>query len=130
MSFHSPISVASAAFTGTSTDDQPSCTLWYIRRQLGRGDYGDRRMVSYVCKLISAEGFPPPLPSLVKRQLTREVNAHSRWIKSAVDAWILDFLPPANAAAVDRVAMAAAAAAMDRAAEGLGRLTVIDGGRA
>lgn len=113
-----------------SADDEPTCTLWYIRRQLGRGDYGDRRMVTYVAKLITAEGFPPPLPSMVKRNLSRQVTVGSRWIKSAVDAWILDFLPPANAAAVDRVAMAAAAAEMDRAATSLGNLRVIDGGRA
>lgn len=111
-------------------DDEPTCTLWYIRRQLGRGDYGDRRMVSYVAKLISREGFPPPLPALQRNELTNQVTASSRWIKSAVDAWILDFLPPANAAAVDRVAMAAAAAEMDRAAGNLGRLTLIAGGRA
>ena len=124
MSYHSPLAAPLPA------DDEPTCTLWHIRKQLGRQDYGDKRMVTYVCKLISTEGFPPPLPSMIKRRLSREVGPNSRWIKSAVDAWILDFLPPANAAAVDRVAMAAAAAEMDRAATQLGRLTVIDGGRA
>lgn len=125
MTFPSQISAAIA-----SAEEEPTYTLWQIRRQLGRGDYGDRRMVTYVAKLISTQGFPPPLPSLVKRNLTREVTPNSRWIKSAVDAWILDFLPPTNAAAVDRVAMAAAAAEMDRAAGQLGSLRVIEGGRA
>jgi len=126
MAYRSQFSTALAL----PADDEPTCTLWYIRRQLGRGDYGDRRMVTYVAKLISAEGFPPPLPELVRSGISREVSPKSRWIKSAVDAWILDFLPPSNSAAVDRVAMAAAAVEMDRAAGELGRLTVIAGGRA
>jgi hypothetical protein len=125
MSFHSQISAAA-----TPAADAPTCTLAYIKRQLGRGDFGDRRMCTYVRALIAGEGFPPPLPCLIKRELTREVTPKSRWIRASVDAWIEDFLPPANAAAVDRAAMAAAAEEMDRAAGNLGSLTLISGGRA
>lgn len=112
-------------------DAAPTCTLAYIKRQLGRGDYGDRRMCTFVKALIAAEGFPPPLPCMIRRKLTREVTPKSSWIKASVDAWVEDFLPPANAAAVDRLAMAAAAADLDAAAANLGRsLTLIEGGRA
>jgi len=130
MSLHTvPPSASRVAFAPPS-DDAPTCTLSYIKRQLGRGDFGDRRMCTYVRALMQHEGFPPPLPCLVKRELTREVTPKSRWIRSAVDAWIEDFLPPANAAAVDRIAQLQAADDMDAAAANLGRLAVIQGGRA
>jgi len=110
-------------------DDEPTCNLWYIRRQLGRFEYGDRRMVSYVTRLIEQAAFPPPLPTLSTRsaELITAVTPHSRWLRVAVDAWLADFLPPAAQVAVDRAAQAAAAAAMDHAA---GQLTLIRGGRA
>jgi len=131
MSLHfSPPSVTATALPPAPID-APTCTLSYIKRQLGRGDFGDRRMCTYVRALIQQEGFPPPLPCMLRGgTLTREVTPKSRWIRSAVDAWIEDFLPPANAAAVDRLAQAAAASEMDSMAANLGRLTVITGGRA
>lgn len=109
------------------SDDEPTCNLFYIRRQLGRQNYGERRMVSYVALLIEQHGFPPPLPTLVRHKLVRGVTVDSRWHRAAVDAWLGDFLPPANFAQVDRAAMAAAAEEMDANA---GNLRLIRGGRA
>lgn len=119
MSVHSRVAAAEA-------DDRPTCSLWYIRRELGRHDYSDRRMVGYVTALIRELGFPPPLPSMVKKELTTSVTQHSHWLRSSVDAWLNDFLPPANAASVDRAAQAAAATEMDAAAHGL---RLVRGGR-
>lgn len=107
-------------------DDQPTCNLYYIRRQLGRQNYGDRRMVTYVGLLIDRHGFPPPLPTLVRAGLVTGVTSDSRWHRGAVDAWLDDFLPPDNSAQVDRAALTAAASEMDNAA---GHLQLIRGGR-
>lgn len=102
--------------------------IWYIRRRLGRTDYKDRRIVRLVSLLIAEKGFPPPLPCLKGKRLMEEVTTHSEWLRPAVDAWLVDFLPPDNAMSVDRAAMADAAREMDEAAGNLG-LRVIAGGR-
>jgi len=106
--------------------DEHTCSLWYIRARLGRRDYQDKRMVAYVTRLIEAQSFPPPLPCLKGQDLCAAVTAKSRWLRPAVDAWLEDFLPPANAAQVDQAALNAAAHEMDAAAHGL---TLIAGGR-
>lgn len=119
-----------ASLAHPSEVDEPTCTLWYIQNRLGRSDYGERRMVTYVTLLIREHDFPPPLPTLRRGILTRDVVARSRWIRTAVDAWLEDFLPPANAEALDKAARRAAADDMDEAARNLGRLTLVQGGRA
>lgn len=116
-------------------DDEPTCTLSYVCYHLGRSDYGDRRRITYVRKLVETYGFPKPLPTLSRgcAELTQDVVAHSRWLRAAVDQWLRDFLPPEAAAGIDAEAKALAAAEMDAAAQGLGRrrghVHVIDGGR-
>lgn len=113
-------------------DDDPetrTCTILYIRRELGRGDCGDKRLISHVQALVDEMGFPPPLPCSVKGRagLTRAVTMNSRWIRAAVDAWLEDWTtPPPVAATLDRKAHEAAAAEMDAAAKGL---RLIRGGR-
>ena len=107
--------------------DAPTCTIHFVRNALGRSDYGDAKMVSYVEKLISDYGFPPPLPSMKGKDITGDVTPGSRWFRDGVLAWLADFLPPDSAAAVDRHAQAAAAEEMDAAA---GNLRLVAGGRA
>ncbi|WP_310532536.1 hypothetical protein [Novosphingobium sp.] len=108
-------------------DPEPTCTLPWVRLQLGAQELTSGRLVRYVGLLIAERGFPPPLPNFSQRTgLSDEVTKDSRWIRSAVEAWLLDFLPPANAGAVDAAAMKAAAAEMDAAA---GNLRLIQGGR-
>lgn len=104
-----------------------TCTIWQIRLMLGRGDYGDRRIVAYLTGLVADFGFPPPLPHEKRGRVISGVTISSRWLRNAVDAWIDDFLPPDAAAAIDRAAQAAAADEMDGAAFGL---KLIRGGRA
>ncbi len=106
-----------------------ACTIFYIRRELGRQDYGDRRLVSYVQQLIVDHGFPPPLPAARKGRagLSTDVCMESRWIRAAVDAWIADWLPPDSGAALIRADKTAAAEEMDAAAL---HLQVVTGGRA
>lgn len=98
-----------------------ACSLWYVRRALGRLDYGDDRIVAYLQQLVDGFGFPAPLPCAVKGQrgLTRAVTVSSCWIRAAVDAWLDEWTPPGLAAALDARAMAAAASDMDARAASL-----------
>lgn len=108
--------------------DEPTCTLYYIRQRLGRRDFKEGRFIKYLGLLIAERGFPPPLPDMIGPRLVDKVTHRSRWLRDAVDAWLEDFLPPDNAAQVDRAAQQAAAADMDAAAQNLG-LRLIAGGR-
>lgn len=117
------------AGAGAAEDDGAefdTCTIWWIRARLGRRAYGDRRLVRFVALLIADEGFPPPLPALRGQRLDKSVTTASVWIRSAVEAWLADWLPPASAAALDAAACRQAAAEMDEAAA---TLRLIDGGR-
>lgn len=127
-------SLRASGFLGSHADpDAPrTCTLGYIRAALGRRDYGDKRMVTYVTLLVEHHGFPKPLPTLRKKALTGAVTPDSNWLRDAVDAWLEDFLPPEAGAQLDAAAKAAAAADMDNAAAqlGRGRLRVVGGSQA
>lgn len=114
-----------------SGTDAPPVGILYIRQRLGRTDFKNRRIVQYVSLLVRDKGFPPPLPSMVRNELTEDVTMKSQWFRHAVDAWIDDFLPPDNAMSVDTAAKAAAALDMDAAAAGLGgrNLRLVAGGR-
>lgn len=126
MSLHSPMLGAIDA----EDADEPTCTLSYIRRRLGRLDFREGRMVKYLGLLIQDRGFPPPLPDMIGSRLVLTVTPRSRWLRPAVDAWLEDTLPPDNAGQVDHVARQAAAAAMDAAAFNLGGpLRLVAGGR-
>jgi hypothetical protein len=118
-----PRSLPSPAARLDADPEARSCTIYYIRRELGRFDYGDRRLVTYVQGLIDNCGFPPPWPVNHKRNgITRAVTPESRWPRAAVDAWLDEWTPPGLAMAIDAKAMAAAATDMDAAAAGLARL--------
>jgi hypothetical protein len=71
-----------------------TCTLWFIRRELGQHGYSDRRMVAYVTQLIDQHDFPRPLPAMCKGgALTSAVTSNSTWPRAAVEAWIEGWLP-------------------------------------
>lgn len=111
-------------------DTGPSCTLWHVGHALGFSG-SPALLASYVQQLVDECGFPPPFPSRLKgRGITRAVTAHSTFRRDAVGAWLDDFLPPDCAAALDTAALAQAAADMDSAAASLGRLMLVQGGRA
>lgn len=114
--------------------DEHSCTIWYIRRRLGRLDYGADRLATLIAGLIDQYGFPQPLPYLRAGALTQDVTDKASWIRTAVDQWLHDFLPPEAGAALDAAARREAADTMDQRAAGLqlgrGKLKLIDGGRA
>lgn len=129
MARHAPI-----PSPGADADDH-NCTIWYIRRRLGRLDYGIDRLTTLLKALIESHGFPPPLPYLRAGELTQDVSDKASWIRSVVDQWLLDFLPPEAGAALDAQARRQAADEMDARAANLqlGKargLKVIDGGRA
>lgn len=108
----------------------PTVSLRFIAARLGKRNYGLPRLRRYVTLLIEECGFPPPFPTLVTGKkgeadrLELGVAADSAWQREPVEAWLEDFLPPANAAALDARAEAAAAEAMDQAAE---RLRLVGG---
>lgn len=97
-----------------------TCTFGYVQGQLGQNTLSQRRMVEYLRKLIADHGFPPPLPAIVKGgALTREPHPSSRWLRTAVHAWLDGYIPPDCAATIDDQAFAAAALDMDAAATNL-----------
>lgn len=110
---------------GSDDDGTPTVGLPFIMRELGKRRYGLDRQIAYVTLLIGQCGFPPPYPEMIKGKrgepgrLELGVVSDSQWARPPVVAWIEDFLPPANAAALDERAQAAAAEEMDRAAGGL-----------
>ncbi|KUR80930.1 hypothetical protein [Novosphingobium sp. FSW06-99] len=94
-----------------------TCTLFYIRRELGQSAMSERRMIVYLRQLIAQHDFPRPLPLLLRDgTLTTQPHRRSAWIKSAVDAWLAGFIPPDCGATLDDQAHRAAAAEMDNAA--------------
>lgn len=131
MSHHSSIlsSPHRAAGRVAQGDAEPTCTLWFVGRELGKADFSATRLAAYVQGLVDQFGFPPPYPSLHRRALTRAVTPRSTWRRAAVMAWLDDWLPPATSDALDAAAQAAAAADMDAAALQLGQLRMISGGK-
>jgi len=97
----------------------PTVTIDFVKRELGRAHYGPARLVRYIQLLVDECHFPPPLPDMVGGALVHSVTGKSVWRREPVEAWIDEFLPPANAAAIDARAMRDAAAEMDAAAGSL-----------
>lgn len=113
MARHAPIPLPGA------DADEHSCTLWYIRRRLGRTDYSGDRMVAYVSALVDGHDFPKPFPRMKRKQLVEDVAIASTWPRAAVDQWLLDWLPPDAGAALDAAARREAADTMDARAASL-----------
>jgi hypothetical protein len=112
-------SLSPAAAGPASLSQGPTCDIIYLRRELGRTDYSDRRMLAYVRLLIASAGFPAPLPMDRGGQLVTDPTPRSRWLRAAVDAWLENQLPPDGAALAERRAAAEAADKMDRRASNL-----------
>lgn len=95
-----------------------------------RGPRTVKWMVGHVTGLIDQHGFPPPLPY---RGTTR-VQAGSKWLYQAVEAWLGSFMPPGASAAVEAAAMRQAGDEMDEAAAGIAarmnraNMRVVNGG--
>jgi hypothetical protein len=106
-----------------SEDDDQAVSIWQIAKRLGHNDFSPARIVRYLKLLQTQTGFPPPFPAYRKQGgnelLISDVCAGSTWSRMAVDAWFADYLPAANARAVDHLAARAAASDMDQAASSL-----------
>lgn len=99
---------------GSPDSAATTCTFGYVQGQLGQNRLSPRRMVQYLQQLVNLHGFPVPLPAIVKGgTLTTQVHPSSKWIRSAVHAWLDGFIPPDCAATIDDQAFAAAALDMD-----------------
>jgi hypothetical protein len=113
----SPLSVVSSR---SQRPDAPHATFRYVVDRLGVYDRGQAWQLKYVRKVIAERDFPAPLPTLRGEQLTDAVVPSSTWVKSHVDAWFDDLLPPRLALVIDRAEDARIAAALDARAAQLG----------
>lgn len=94
--------------------------MYRVAAELGVGKRNARYQRDYLAALIENEGFPQPLPVLVKGALTREISpARSRWIAAAVQAWLDGTLPPGITAAIESIEAHDAADRLDAAADNL-----------
>jgi hypothetical protein len=76
-------------------EQQGGVSLWYIATRAGVSDKSGDWLLNYVRLLIANEHFPKPLPYFGLNERRRQgVGLHSRWIRTAVDAWFDGFLPP------------------------------------
>jgi len=97
-----------------------TCTFGYVQAQLGQNALSQRRMLEYLRALIADHGFPAPLPTIIKGgKLTKDPHPSSKWLRTAVHAWLDGYIPPDCAATIDDQAFAAAALDMDAAATNL-----------
>lgn len=105
---------------GSKDSAVTTCTFGYVQGQLGQNRLSPRRMVQYLQGLVDHHHFPAPLPAIVKGgTLTKQVHTSSKWIRSAVHAWLDGFIPPQCAATLDDQAYAAAAMDIDANAANL-----------
>jgi len=100
--------------------------LFTIARFLGVDRRGEAWKRDYVQALIDQEGFPAPLPLLVRGELSKDIHPRrSQWPALAVRAWFLAQSPCHAVARVEDAAMLDAAAdaanRLDQAAEELFR---------
>jgi hypothetical protein len=76
-------------------EQQGGVSLWYIATRAGVSDRSENWLLNYVRLLIANESFPRPLPYFgLNAKKRRGVTLHSRWTRTAVDAWFDGFLPP------------------------------------
>lgn len=94
----------------------PTLRLHAVARMLGVEARSERFKAAYVARLIAEEGFPAPLPMLVRGTLSRDIHPRkSCWPALAVRAWFLAQSPAhAVATVADAEALEAAAASAAR----------------
>jgi hypothetical protein len=99
-------------------EQQGGVSLWYIAGRLGRSDRSQHWVVRHVERLIDGEAFPKPLPDYRAGRKRAGINNHSRWLRTAVDAWFDGLIPPHLVPVVESRQAANDAARLDqRAAE-------------
>jgi hypothetical protein len=75
--------------------DEGGVSLWYIARRAGRSEKSATWLINYVRMLIANEHFPPALPYFgLNAEKRKGLGIHSRWLRSAVDAWFDGLMPP------------------------------------
>jgi hypothetical protein len=76
-------------------EQQGGVSLWYIATRAGVSDRSANWLLNYVRLLIANERLPQAAPLFrAQRQAAPGHHLHSRWIRTAVDAWFDGFLPP------------------------------------
>lgn len=99
---------------------QGGVSLWYIATRLGCGDRSAQWVANYVRQLVDDHKFPKPFPPCILRKQRRaEVGLHSRWLRSAVDAWLDGFMPEHLAPIAEDAALRRDAELLDNRADAL-----------
>lgn len=77
------------------TDQQSGVSLWYVAKRAGFSNRSVVWLINYVRLLIANDHFPTPLPYYGFNKRKRQgIGLHSRWNRTAVDAWFDGFIPP------------------------------------
>lgn len=94
---------------------QPA-SVWSFQevcRRLGLTGRAERYQLAYIDGLIAEFGFPRPLPVRSRGRFIESAHRKATWQAAAVEAWLLDRLPPDVAAAQARREADAAAERLD-----------------
>ena len=76
-------------------EQQGGVSAWYIATRGGFSDKSGNWILNWIRMAIANEAFPKPLPYWGLNEKKRSgVGLHSRWLRTAVDAWFDGFLPP------------------------------------
>lgn len=106
---------------------RPLYTIFAVAGLFGVRHRTPAWLCRYFDKLIAEQGFPAPLPQLVKGRLYAGAHKNSQWMGDAVDAWLGTQAPPPLAPAINAAELAASGSRLDANA---GNLRLIAGGRA
>lgn len=109
-------------------DEEPTVTFHWIKSRFRQRTMSDARFARFLAGLIAEQDFPRPLPHPRHGGgIEYGVAYRSVWLKTGVEQWFENYLPPAAGAAIDAAARREAASAMDAAAARLGRPELIAG---
>jgi hypothetical protein len=101
-------------------EQQGGVSAWYIATRAGVSDRSASWVLNYIRRLIAGDDFPAPFPYYDLQGRKRpEVNLHSRWSRTAVDAWFFGLVPPHLAAAANDRELERDAELLDQRAGGL-----------
>lgn len=101
-------------------EQQGGVSACYIATRAGISERSPNWILNWIRLAIANEGFPQPFPYYGLNARRRQgVTLHSRWLRSAVDAWFDGFLPPHLVTVAEDRVTARDALTLDRRADEL-----------